>query len=77
MVVSDMQITGDALLISAATLIGRNLVPSDEQISAAVAAAIQLARELKKQNAAGDRDVAWAQRDPYDDSEEYRKEMNK
>ena len=77
MVIRDMQITGDALLISAATIIGRNLVPSDDQISAAVAAAIQLARELEKQNAARDKDIEWAQQDPYDDSEAHRKEMNR
>jgi hypothetical protein len=42
MVIRDMQITGDVLLVSAATLVRRNVgIPSDEQISVAAAAAIQ------------------------------------
>ena len=72
-----MQITGDALLISAATLIGRNSIPSDEQISVAVAAAIQLAMELEKQNASGERNLERAQRDPYYALEVRREEMNR
>ena len=78
MVIRDMQITGDGLLISAATLVRRNVgIPSDEQISVAVAAAIQLARELEKQTAAGYKYVEWSQREPYDDFEVHRKEMNR